>query len=121
MSVPSPEQTPLEVFYDGGCPVCSREIEFYRGRTGGGQVVWVDVTSADPATLGADLTHETAMARMHARRPDGTLASGAAAFGEIWRRTPGLRWLGRLVALPGVNGLAELGYGAFLRIRPLWR
>jgi hypothetical protein len=34
---------------------------------------------------------------------------------------PGLRWLGRLLAIPPFGALAELGYGVFLRTRPLWR
>lgn len=32
------------VYYDGGCPVCSREINFYRHRPGGESLAWVDVT-----------------------------------------------------------------------------
>ena len=27
-------QPPLTVYYDGACPVCRREIGFYRKRTG---------------------------------------------------------------------------------------
>jgi hypothetical protein len=47
--------------------------------------------------------------------------SGTAAFAEIWRGMPGLRWLGRLLAIPPFGALAELGYRLFLRARKLWR
>ncbi len=58
---------------------------------------------------------------MHVRRADGTLLSGAAAFAEMWQRMPGFTWLGRLVALPPVRGIAELAYRGFLRARRVWR
>jgi predicted DCC family thiol-disulfide oxidoreductase YuxK len=112
---------PLQVYFDGGCPVCSREIAFYKTRPGAAGFTWVDVSAGDSATLGSDLTREAALARMHVRRADGTLLSGAAGFAEMWRRMPGFTWLGRLVALPPMRAAAELAYCGFLRARRLWR
>ena len=37
-------QSPLTVYYDGACPVCSREIDFYAKRTGG-TVSYCDVAA----------------------------------------------------------------------------
>lgn len=110
---------PLQVYYDGGCPVCSREIAFYRARPGADGFVWVDVSGG--AELGPGLRQEAAMARMHVRLPDGTLLSGAAAFAEMWRRMPGFKWLGWLLAMPPFGALAELSYRGFLMARKLWR
>jgi predicted DCC family thiol-disulfide oxidoreductase YuxK len=109
----------MQVFYDGGCPVCSREIAFYRERPGADGFEWVDVhrTEGPPA---ADLSREAALARMHVRLADGTLVSGAAAFAAMWRNMPGLRWLGRWLEVPPFAALAEVGYGMFLRIRRSW-
>jgi len=109
------------VYYDGGCPVCSREVRFYQGRDGSDSFAWVDAARGDEAALGLGLSREAALARMHVRRADGTLVSGAAAFAEIWRGMPGLRWLGRLLAIPPFGALAEFGYLLFLRARLLWR
>ena len=109
------------VYYDGGCPVCSREIGFYQQRKGGESFAWVDVTQTDEAALGPSLSREAALARIHVRRPDGTLLDGAAAFAEIWRGMPGLRWLGRLLGVPPFSALAALGYRIFLQMRKLWR
>jgi predicted DCC family thiol-disulfide oxidoreductase YuxK len=117
MTVPEP----LRVYYDGGCPVCAREIAFYKNRPGADGLAWVDVSSSAPETLGPGLTAERALARIHVRRADGTLLSGAAAFAELWRRMPGFQWLGRLLAVPPFGALAELGYRAFLVIRKSWR
>jgi predicted DCC family thiol-disulfide oxidoreductase YuxK len=109
------------VYYDGGCPVCSREIKIYRARPGQDSFAWVDVTQADDAALGPGLSRSAAMARMHVRRADGIVVSGAAAFAEIWRGMPGLKWLGTLLGIPPFGALAECGYLIFLRVRKLWR
>ncbi len=109
------------VYFDGGCPVCSREIAMYQRQPGADAVYWVDVTQCTAGTLGADLTREAAMARLHLRRPDGSLVSGAQAFTDLWRRSPRWQWLGRVLgAGPGL-WLLEAGYRAFLLIRRGWR
>jgi len=110
----------LRVYYDGGCPVCSREIAFYRSRPGGGRFEWVDVTRSD-AELGPGLTPQAALARMHVRTSSGTLLSGAKAFAAMWRMMPGLKWLGWLLAVPPFGTLAEWAYSGFLVGRKLWR
>jgi len=58
---------------------------------------------------------------MHVRRADGTLASGAAAFAELWQQLPKLAWAGRIASSALVLPVLEVGYRAFLMIRRLWR
>jgi predicted DCC family thiol-disulfide oxidoreductase YuxK len=110
----------LQVYYDGGCPVCSREVAFYRSRRGAELFEWVDVTSGD-AELGPGLTPQAALARMHVRTPSGKLQSGAQAFAAMWRMMPGFKWLGWLLAVPPLGTLAEGAYRGFLVARMLWR
>lgn len=107
-------------YYDGACPVCAREVAFWRGRPGGEAIAWVDV-SAPGAAPGPGLTREAALRRMHVRLPDGRLVAGARAFAVIWAAMPGFGWLGRLVGHPLVAPLAEGGYRGFLALRRLWR
>jgi len=108
------------VYYDGACPVCSREIAHYRTRDGAARIAFVDVSGEGHAAT-PDLPREAALARMHARLPDGTLVSGAAAFAALWGALPGWRWLGRFASLPGISHAAEGAYRLFLAARPLWR
>lgn len=107
-----------EVFYDGGCPVCRREIAALRRMRGAGRMVWTDLT-ADALPPGADRC--AMLARMHVRRADGTMANGAAAFAAIWRGLDRLRLLGRLADLAPVRLALEGAYRLHLRLRPLWR
>jgi predicted DCC family thiol-disulfide oxidoreductase YuxK len=109
------------VYYDGGCPVCSREIGQYRRARGAERLDFVDVSSCEAAVLGTALTREQALARMHVRQADGRMVSGAAAFAALWRSLPGWAWLGRIAALPPVLLVLEIGYRGFLRVRKIWR
>jgi predicted DCC family thiol-disulfide oxidoreductase YuxK len=110
-------KSPLTVYYDGACPLCSIEIAHYRRQTGSDKLRFVD--ASDPrCTLGDDLSREEALKRFHVRDPSGALISGAAGFARIWAVLPRWRWAVRVAALPGVTPLLEALYRGFLPIRP---
>ncbi len=111
----------LTVYYDGACPVCSREIATYRRARGAEAIEFVDAAACAAPALGEGLSRDAALAAMHVRRPDGSLVQGARAFGEIWGRLPAFRPLGWLMRLPGAGWVADRGYAAFLRVRRGWR
>lgn len=110
------------VYYDGGCPVCAREIALYR-RLSDGQTdrpEFANIAAAG-AALPEGVSHADALARFHVRLASGEVVSGAAAFIALWRATPRFRLLGRLASVPPIPWLLEIAYCGFLRLRPLWR
>jgi predicted DCC family thiol-disulfide oxidoreductase YuxK len=109
------------VYFDGGCPICRREVAHYRTSAGAERIRWIDASTAEAYALGPELDGERALARFHVRRPDGGLVSGAAAFAALWQQLPAYAWAGRLAALPPVLLLLEAGYRLFLQVRRLWR
>lgn len=109
------------LYFDGACPVCTREIAMYRRQPGAEGIEWVDVTGCDTARLGPGLTREAALTRLHLRLPDGRLLDGAEAFAGLWRQLPRWAWLGRLVGTGWRLRVLEAVYRLFLRLRPLWR
>ncbi len=109
------------VYFDGACPVCSREIALYRRQPGAEGVCWVDVSACNADTLGADLSREAALARLHVRRADGSLVSGTRAFVALWAALPRTAFLARALGSPPVLAVLEVAYRAFLALRRVWR
>lgn len=111
----------LTVYYDGACPVCSREIGFYRRRRGAGDIDWVDVSQApEGSRVATDLTRADALARFHVRGADGRLVDGGAAFAALWHALPAFRPLGRMCRWRPLAAVLEAAYAAFLKLRA-WR
>lgn len=105
----------VTVWYDGGCPLCLREIALMRRLDRRGHIDFVDVSGAAPAACPIDQAQ--LLARFHAQEGD-TLHIGAAAFAAMWRAIPLLRPLGLAARLPGVTPLLDVVYRRFLRLRP---
>lgn len=110
------------VYFDGGCPLCSREIATYRAMTGAEDMAWIDVNDpANAARLPEGTTREALLARFTVRRQDGALADGAAGFVALWRGLDRTRGIARVLDRQPFLAIAEGAYRLFLRLRPLWR
>ncbi len=111
---PSPLPALLTVWYDGACPLCTREIALMRRLDRAQQIDFVNVAESDAA---CPLDRTLLLARLHARE-NGVLLDGAAAFAAMWRAIPLLRPLGLLARNRQVLGMLEWAYVRFLRVRP---
>lgn len=105
------------VYFDGGCPVCRREVSFYRALPGAERVEWIDAADAPDDAFGPDLTRDRALNRMHVRDADGRLAEGVPAFATLWRALP---WGGPLAWIASRRVLQRplaRAYDGFLVLR----
>ena len=102
-------------YYDGACPLCAREIGFYRQQEGAERICWVAIGNMEAAP---DLSREQALARFTVRKSDGSLISGSGAFALIWKELPRFRWLAALFRAPFLAWLLDKAYGVFLMLRP---
>lgn len=108
----------VEVFHDGQCPLCAREIALLRRLDKRGRIRFVDIAAPgfDAGTVG--LSRETLMERIHGRLPDGSIVEGV----EVFRRLYAAVGFTRLVALTRVPLAARLldrvyGWFAANRVR----
>jgi demethoxyubiquinone hydroxylase (CLK1/Coq7/Cat5 family) len=118
--VTNPKET-LTVLYDGGCPLCRREIAHVQGlaeQREGSALCFVDISRQAEASAAFGPERDALLARFHVQCSDGSRLSGAAAFTAMWSRLPGWRWLARLAKLPGMLTLLEWAYRGFLKLRP---
>lgn len=104
----------LEVWFDGDCPLCRREIALMRRLDRRGAIAFTDVADGAGA---CPIDRAELLARFHARE-DGTMLSGAAAFAAMWRAIPVLRPLGLAARNRRVLAGLERLYLAFLKVRP---
>lgn len=110
-----PVKRNVTVWYDGGCPLCVREIAIMRRLDRRGAIAYVDLSPPDSV---CPLDRTMMLARFHAREGDGPILDGAAAFAAMWRAIPVLRPLGLFARNRFVLASLEEMYRLFLRIRP---
>lgn len=111
----------LTVYYDGACPVCSREIAVYQRQVGAEQCVWIDASVCAESALGEGLSRGSALTRFHVRRADGVLVDGMRGFALLWQALPRFAWAGRIAVIGPLPLLLDAAYRVFLWVRPLWQ
>lgn len=104
----------LEVWFDGDCPLCRREIALMRRLDRRGAIVFTDVATGQGA---CPIDRAELLSRFHARE-DGRMVSGAEAFAAMWRAIPVLAPMGRLARNRRVLAGMEWLYLRFLKVRP---
>ena len=103
------------MWFDGGCPLCRREISLIRRLDSRDAIQFVDVASDQGD---CPLDRAELLARFHAREDGGPLLSGAAAFAAMWIYIPLLRPFGLLARGGPALWILERLYVLFLRVRP---
>jgi predicted DCC family thiol-disulfide oxidoreductase YuxK len=111
-----PPGVDLEVFFDGDCPLCLREISMLRRMDRKQRVLFTDIASPEfePAQFGRSM--DELMAEIHARLPDGSWITGVEVFRRLYSAV-GFGWLMPLTRIPGISHGLEWGYRVFARNR----
>ncbi|MEM1080044.1 MAG: DUF393 domain-containing protein [Pseudomonadota bacterium] len=104
----------VTVYFDGGCPLCLREIQLMRRLDRRQRIDFIDVQ--DPSSA-CPIDRHTLLARFHAYENE-LLLSGAEAFAAMWRQIPILKPLGLLARNRWVLAGLEWAYLRFLTVRP---
>ena len=105
----------LTVLFDGGCPLCSREIAHYRKLTSLIPIQWLDIISDDAMLRRLRVKREDAMAEFHVLDEMGRLHKGADGFVVLWQALPYYRWLARVCVALRMLPLMRRSYARFAR------
>ena len=102
----------IKLLYDGACPLCMREVNFLQKRDAGrGWVKFVDIAADDySAAENGGVDFETAMGRIHAVLPDGTVIKNVEVFRRVYE-VLGMGWVYAITKLPVVGAIADFLYG----------
>ncbi|MBF2066622.1 MAG: DUF393 domain-containing protein [Calothrix sp. C42_A2020_038] len=108
----------IKLLYDGECPLCMREVNFLKKRDAGrGLVAFVDIADENynsDANGGVDF--ETAMGRIHAVLPDGTVVKNVEVFRRVYE-TLGMGWVYAVTKLPVIGAIADFIYSIWANWR----
>lgn len=104
----------FNVFYDGSCPLCNKEISLYKNTKCSQPINYVDVSSSEFKSE----NKEQLMQRFHIQTKDGEILSGAKAFVALWYQMPGWKILAKICDNRIILPIAEYSYTKFLKFRP---
>lgn len=103
-----------EVLYNAACPICKREVDHYAKLSAKHDLPIGYHDLGDSGQLSDwGMTEKDAAMRLHVRK-DGQVYGGIPAFVVLWQDIPQMRWLARLVSLPGVHWVACVVYDYIL-------
>ncbi len=106
----------VEVFFDGDCPLCMREIRMLQRKDTESRIQFTDI--AGPGFRAADYgrTQDDFMAKIHGRLGDGTWIEGPEVFRQLYAAI-GFKRLANLSRAPGIDQAVGLAYQLFAKNR----
>lgn len=114
MSAPLPFA--IEVFFDGDCPLCVREITMLRRLDRHGRIRATDIAAPGFDAAAVGVSWERLMERIHGRLPTGELIEGVEVFRQLYAAV-GFSWLVAATRLPGVRHALDAAYELFAKNR----
>ncbi len=106
----------VEVFFDGDCPLCMREIRMLQRLDRHNRIGFVDIAAPGFDAAAVGVTWEALMDRIHGRLPDGTIIEGVEVFRRLYSAV-GFGPVAALTRLPGISHLLDAAYVAFAKNR----
>ena len=111
------EQKNLQVYYDGNCIICSREIQFYKNQNGANKIEWIDIMTPDFKAEEHGLDPHRIHARFHVKKSD-QIFEGVDGFMLIWQELGIFKILNWAAQTSLTRSLMNFGYDLFVKIRP---
>ncbi len=109
------------VFYDGACPLCSKEVKLYkklaandktRGRfTDDVDIEWIDISKSKTELKKEGIKYADAMQLMHVKDASGIHQVGIDAVLTVWDQIPYYRKVFKLLkSIPALYPLLDKAY-----------
>ena len=107
----------LTIFFDGGCPLCKREVDFMQSRNQKGFLEFIDINSSDFSyRFNNIITYKKAMEKIHALKSDGSIIKNIKVFQEAYDLI-GLGWIYAPTKIPIFEKFFEFIYGLWAKYR----
>ncbi len=114
-------QSKLRIYYDGLCPICSKEIEVYRKQNKSHRAEFIDIAAPGFDASKEGLNPDDVLEKFHVKTVDGTILQGVPAFIEIWKTLEIWKPLQVAAESKLLRPLFDVGYKGFTVVRPFFR
>lgn len=111
----APEKV-VEVFYDGACPLCMREIRMLRARDREDAIQFTDIAADGFDATRYGTSQDELMDKIRGRLPDGSWIEGVEVFRRLWGAV-GFRRLVGISRMPGIAHALNALYRVFAKHR----
>lgn len=106
----------VEVFYDGDCPLCLREIKMLRWLDRRKRIRFTDIAASDFSAEEYGKTMDDFMNEIRGRFPSGEWIVGVEVFRQLYSAV-GFKLFVWPSRMPGVSHLLDLSYRIFAKHR----
>jgi predicted DCC family thiol-disulfide oxidoreductase YuxK len=114
----------LTVWYNTRCPVCNAGIDRQRNKllaaVQAGDIAFRNINLEPEALAAYGASVNDVRRRLHATDEAGRLVVGADVAIEVWRLTPGERWLAALFGNPVTRPITRFVYDRFADLLYAW-
>jgi predicted DCC family thiol-disulfide oxidoreductase YuxK len=107
----------INVFYDDRCPLCRREIEYYKKLSAFTEINWSGISENIPTLEKYGISHTESLKVLHAINEDNQMVYGVDTFILIWQQLPKWKWIAKFVELPLIYQLSKGIYRIFAKWR----
>ena len=107
----------IEIFYDGKCGLCSKEINYYKRISPKNIFKWNDIANNPNELKNIKVSQYDALMYLHGLDRDKNLKIGVDAFILIWDQLRFWNLLSFLVKLPIIYSIAKCLYNLFASYR----
>ncbi len=108
------------VFFDGACPLCSKEVKLYkklaandklRGKYDDADIEWIDISKSKTELKEEGIKYADAMQLMHVKDASGVHQVGIDAVLTVWDQIPYYRKLSKVLkSTPALHPLLDKAY-----------
>ena len=106
----------VEVFYDGDCPLCLREINLLKWLDRRKRIRFTDIAASSFSATEYGKTTGEFMSEIQGRLPDGQWIIGVEVFRQLYSAV-GFGWLVWPMRLPLISHALDFGYRLFAKNR----
>lgn len=104
------------IFYDANCPLCTKEMRLLKEADKHNKIALEDINTDDFEQRFNHIKRQDALAFLHAQQDNGEMIYGLDVTFAAWQTVGRHSWL-KLLQLPGIRFIADLGYRLFAKYR----